>query len=272
LVLPPESSGGVPEEVVLKATGIKKSFGQVRALVDADFELRRAEIHALIGDNGAGKSTFIKVLSGVFPPDAGEIQLFGRQVHFPSPRAAQDAGIETAYQDLALAFTLGAAENVYLGREVTRSGILGGLGFLDRAEMRRRTIAQMAELGITLKSARAPVEALSGGQRQAVAVARAAVWGRRILIMDEPTAALGTRQTEQVLRLMQRARDERGVSIIFISHSLPLVFDVADRVTVMRLGRMVLRCKVEEATTDQLVGAMTGSSEVARARSPEGEA
>jgi simple sugar transport system ATP-binding protein len=253
------------------ASGVRKSYGRVQALVDADFELRHAEIHALIGDNGAGKSTFIKILSGVLQPDAGQIEVFGRAVEFAGPKAAQEAGIETVYQDLALASTLGAAENVYLGRELTRSGVLGRLGFLDRPEMRRRTAGEMSDLGIQLKSVRAPVSALSGGQRQAVAVTRAAVWGRRILIMDEPTAALGTQQTEQVLQLMRRARDERGVSILFISHSLPLIFEVADRITVMRLGRTVLRCDAAGATTDQLIGAMTGSSEAMAAHRGRGE-
>lgn len=268
-------SGGpatLPETgIVLQASGIKKSYGRVQALLNVDFELRRSEIHALIGDNGAGKSTFIKVLSGVVQPDAGVIELYGEHVHFAGPKDAQQAGIETVYQDLALAFTLGAAENVYLGRELTRSGLLGRLGFLDRAGMRDRTAAEMADLGITLKSVRAPVSALSGGQQQAVAVARSALWGRRLLIMDEPTAALGTQQTAQVLELMQRARDERGVSILFISHSMPLVFEVADRITVLRLGRSVLTCDRRSATTDQLIGAMTGSGEVAAAMAERGE-
>jgi len=246
--------------VILRATGVKKSYGSVKVLTDVNFDLRQGEVHALIGDNGAGKSTFIKILSGVVCLDGGSIELYGQLANFISPHDAQDAGIETVYQDLALALTLDASENVYLGRELLRKGLLGRMGFLDRQLMHDRTAVAMKGMGITLKSVSAPVSALSGGQRQGVAVVRAAMWERKILIMDEPTAALGQKQTAEVRNMIKRSRDELGISIILISHSLPFVFEVADRITVMRHGRSILRCAASEASTDQLIGAMTGSS------------
>ena len=237
-----------------------KSYGAVRALDGVDFELFPQEIHALVGDNGAGKSTLIKVLSGDIQPDSGTVTLDGNPVHFSSPRAAMDAGLETVYQDLALAETLDAADNVFLGREELMPGLLGRLRFLDRGRMRANVGSELKRLGITLKSLTAQVGSLSGGQRQAVAVARAAIWGRRILILDEPVAALGPQQTDQVLSLIQRVRREQGLSVILISHSLPDVFKVADRVSVMRLGRRVHVGKIEEETGESLIGAMTGIS------------
>jgi ABC-type sugar transport system ATPase subunit len=236
---------------------MRKSFGHVDALQGVDFELARNEIHAVVGDNGAGKSTFVKILAGVHTPDSGTLEVGGQSVHFQNPHDAQEAGIETVYQDLALASSLDSAENVFLGRELMRPGILGRLGFISRPEMRRQTSEELAQLGINLPSVKVPVSALSGGQRQAVAVARAAVWGRQIVILDEPTAALGTQQTEIVLALMQRVRDERGLSVIFISHNLPHVFRVADRITVLRLGQRVLTCRPAEMTPEDLILAMT---------------
>jgi simple sugar transport system ATP-binding protein len=224
--------------------------------------LRRGEIHALCGDNGAGKSTLIKILAGVVPPDRGEIFVDNRWVSIPTSAAAQKLGIETVYQDLALADTLNAAENVYLGRLRLRRGLAGRLGLIDRRAMREGCRVEMDHLGIELPSVAAPVETLSGGQRQAVAVARAAMWGGKIIIMDEPVAALAPKQTELVLDLIRRVRDERGVSVLLISHSLPQVFEVAERVTVMRHGRSVLVKSVAETSTDELLRAMTGLSEV----------
>jgi ABC-type sugar transport system ATPase subunit len=249
------------EPPLLAAHGIVKSFGAVRALDGADFELRAGEIHALVGDNGAGKSTLIKILSGVHAPDAGTIELAGEQVTFPSPRGAQEAGIETVYQDLALAGTLDAPSNVFLGREVLRANVLGRLGFLDRREMRRQVEGEMGRLGTEIPSLQAPVGLLSGGQRQAVAVARAAIWGRRVLIMDEPVAALAPHQTAYVLGLMDQVRRDRHLGVIFISHTLPHVFEVADRVSVMRRGRTVLTSPIADVTTDELIRAMTGVTE-----------
>lgn len=247
--------------VALRATGVRKNFGFVQALAGADFELREGEIHALVGDNGAGKSTLIKIFAGVFQPDDGSIELFDTPVTFSSPTDALEAGIETVYQDLALAIDLTPGENIFLGRETARGGFLGRLGFVDRAAMARDAAVHLHELGIDLPSGDVPVDTLSGGQRQAVAVARASAWGRTVLILDEPVAALGHHQTEIVLNLMRQVRDEKGLSIIFISHSIPQVLGVADRITVLRLGRTVLTCDVRDASTEMLVTAMTGLSD-----------
>jgi simple sugar transport system ATP-binding protein len=243
--------------VVLSVRGVSKHFGHVQALSSVDFTVCRHEIHALVGDNGAGKSTLIKVLSGVQAPDGGHIELGGAEVHFASPSGARAAGIETVYQDLALAETLGAAENVFLGREVVARGLAGRLGFLDRAEMRRRTASQMADFGIALPSERQECGSLSGGQKQAVAVARAAMWGRQVLLMDEPTAALGVHQRELVYRLIRTARD-RGLAIVVISHNILEIFELADRVTVLRLGEVVLSALIADTTPGAVVDAMSG--------------
>jgi ABC-type sugar transport system ATPase subunit len=245
-------------DVVLRARGVVKSFGAVRALDGADFELRRGEIHALCGDNGAGKSTLMKIFSGVHFPDRGVLELEGRPLRLGSPREAHAAGIETVYQDLALAGTLDAGENVFLGREVLRRGVLGRARLVDRREMRRRLGLELDVLGTHIPSLRSPVESLSGGQRQAVAVARAVIWGRRVLIMDEPVAALAPQQTHNVLQLMDQVRRERNVSVIFVSHSIPHVFEAADRVTVLRRGRTVLTEPIGNVTTNGLIAAMTG--------------
>jgi len=257
-------TSGAPAETstlgLLRLTGISKRFGHVRALDNVDFYLDQREIHALVGDNGAGKSTLIKIMSGVLLPDSGTIEMDGKPVAFTSPHDAHDAGIETVYQDLALADPLDTAENIYLGREIVYAGLLGRLGFVDRPRMRAEAVRRLAELGVEVPSIRDPVENFSGGQRQAVAVARAAVWGRRVLIMDEPVAALGHRQTTHVMDLLRRARDDKGISVILISHNLPEVIRVADRVTVVRLGRRVLTRSARDLTQDQLVAAMTGST------------
>jgi ABC-type sugar transport system ATPase subunit len=246
------------ERIALRAAGIRKAYGFVQALAGAYFELREGEIHALIGDNGAGKSTLIKIFSGVLQPDDGTIEHFGTPVAFSNPAEARDAGIETVYQDLALATDLTPGENIYLGREIERAGFLGRIGFVDRSAMRRAASKHLRQLGIDLPSGRAPVETLSGGQRQAVAVARASAWGRTVLIMDEPVAALGHQQTEIVLGLMKQIRDDKGLSVLFISHSIPQVLEVADRITVLRLGRTVLTCEAGDADTEMLLAAMTG--------------
>ncbi len=242
----------------LRAIGVRKDYGHVRALDGVDFNLADREIHALIGDNGAGKSTLIKVLAGVEVPDAGRIEIDGHEICLPTPRDARDAGIETVYQDLALADPLDAAANIFLGRELLYPGFLGLLGFVDRSRMRSETARQMQDLGVHIPSITEPVETFSGGQRQAVAVARAAVWGQRFLIMDEPVAALGHRQTVQVLDLLRRARDEKGLSVILISHNMPEVMRVADRITVLRLGRRVVTLAAAEASAELLIAAMTG--------------
>lgn len=248
--------------LALHVRGVTKAFGHVQALQGADLEVRRGEVHALLGDNGAGKSTLLKILAGVLPPDGGVIEIDGNPVEFASPRDAQDAGIETVYQDLALAPSLTAGENIFLGRELTRGGVLGRLGFVDRRAMTERSEERLRELGAKIQRLDVEVEALSGGQKQAVAVARAAMWGRAMVMLDEPTAALGVAQTEFVLALIARLRDERGIPVLLISHSLPDVFRVADRVTVLRLGRRVLTAPITEVTTTSLIAAMTGVEQI----------
>jgi simple sugar transport system ATP-binding protein len=246
-------------EPLLEARGIHRSFGQVHALRGADFTVNQGEIVALVGDNGAGKSTLVKILSGADQPDEGEILVEGRPVQLGSPHAARALGIETVYQDLALATDLDPAANLFLGREVFRPGLLGRLGFLDKRAMARDTAQEMDRLGVRLKDAAAPVAALSGGQRQSVAVARAAMWARRVIFMDEPTAALGVVQTEQVLQLIRRVRDA-GTAVVLISHNMPQVLEIADRVEVLRLGARVARFTAADATVEDLVAAMTSGT------------
>ena len=241
---------------LLEARGIRRRFGHVHALDGADFTVFPGEICALIGDNGAGKSTLVKILSGAEKPDGGEILVEGRPVTLESPLAAQRHGIATVYQDLALAPELTPADNLFLGREALRPGLLGALGFLDRPAMRRRAGEQFARLGVRLRSAKVPVSTLSGGQRQSVAIARAAMWADRVIFMDEPTAALGVVQTARVLDLIRQVRDQ-GISVVLISHNMPQVIDVADRIQVMRLGRRVADIPARDATVASLVAAMT---------------
>jgi simple sugar transport system ATP-binding protein len=243
---------------LLEARGIVKRYGQVQALRGADFTVLAGEVVALIGDNGAGKSTLVKILSGAATPDAGEILLAGRPVHLGSPLAAQRVGIETVYQDLALAADLDPAANLFLGRESLRSGLLGRLGVLDNRAMRRRAKEAFAELGIGLQDTSVRLGSLSGGQRQSVAVARAVAWASRVVFMDEPTAALGVVQTGRVLDLIRRVRD-RGVAVVLISHNMPEVMAVSDRVEVLRLGARVARLETATTSVEQLVGAMTGA-------------
>ena len=245
---------------ILEARGLVKSYGQVVALDGADIELYPGEILAIIGDNGAGKSTLIKALSGAIHPDDGEISLDGVPVHFRSPRDARRAGIETVYQDLAVAPALDIASNIFLGREVRRPGPQGGvLRMLNKRAMRREATRHFAELRIGIRSMAQPVENLSGGQRQGVAVARAATWARRVVIMDEPTAALGVKETRQVLDLIQRVR-ERGLPVILISHDMPHVFELADRIQIMRLGKRVATVTPETHSMPEAVAIMTGAS------------
>jgi simple sugar transport system ATP-binding protein len=248
----------VVSEPLLEARGIVKSFGRVHALRGADFTVYPGEVVALIGDNGAGKSTLVKTLSGVHPPDTGEIRFEGATVTIASPEAARELGIETVYQDLALAPDLESSANLFLGREVLRPGLLGRLGFLDDAAMRRRTESAFGDLGVGVQDVSAPVANFSGGQRQGVAVARAVTWASKVVFMDEPTAALGVVQTRRVLDLIGRVRDN-GLSVVLISHNMPEVMEVADRVEVLRLGQRVAMFKRGEAKMEDLVGAMTGA-------------
>src|SRR4051812_3339023 len=244
---------------VLEARGLVKRYGHVVALDGADFELYPGEILAIIGDNGAGKSTLIKALSGALEPDEGEILLDGERVHFRAPGDARRAGIETVYQDLAVAPALDIASNIFLGREQRRRGPLGSvLRMLDKRGMRREASRNFAELQIGVQSIAQSVENLSGGQRQGVAVARAATWARRLVIMDEPTAALGVKETRQVLDLIRRVRD-RGLPVILISHDMPHVFELADRIQIMRLGRRAAVVTPQSHSMSEAVAIMTGA-------------
>ncbi|NDU74913.1 ATP-binding cassette domain-containing protein [Actinomadura sp. DSM 109109] len=245
---------------LLQARGIGKSYGHVEVLRGVDFAVARGEVTALIGDNGAGKSTLVKILSGALSPDAGEILLDGERVSFGSPESAHALGIETVYQDLALAPELGSAENVFAGRELLKPGLLGRLGVLDRKTMRERARRAFTDMGTDVKDIEAPVAALSGGQRQSVAICRSVMWADKVIFMDEPTAALGVRQTGKVLELIRRVAD-RGIAVVLISHNMPEVLQVADSVQVLRLGRRVAEYRAAEATVEQLVGAMTGALE-----------
>jgi simple sugar transport system ATP-binding protein len=245
-------------EALLEARGISKSYGVVRALWEADFDVNAGEVAALVGDNGAGKSTLVKILSGTTAQDAGEIWFEGRQVTVPTPVAARELGIETVYQDLALAPELDPAANLFLGRELLRPGLLGKLGFLDKPAMRRRTNQAFADLGIGLQDTGAMVANLSGGQRQSVAVSRAATWVDKVVFMDEPTAALGVVQSARVRDLIRKVRDS-GIAVVLISHNLPEVFELADRIEVLRLGRRVASLRAADTTMEQVIAAMTGA-------------
>ncbi|MBW4716512.1 ATP-binding cassette domain-containing protein [Saccharothrix obliqua] len=245
-------------EPLLDARDLVKNYGGVQALRGASFTAHEGEVVSLIGDNGAGKSTLVKCLSGVEQPDAGTIAFAGREVALPSPTSARALGIETVYQDLAVAPDLDPAANLFLGRELRRAGPLGWLGVLDKKEMRRRAAAAFHELGVSIQDVDVPIGALSGGQRQSVAVARSVVWAGRLVFMDEPTAALGVVQRERVLDVIRRVRD-RGLAVVLISHNMPEVLAVSDRVEVLRLGRRVARFTAADTTVEELVGAMTGA-------------
>ena len=222
--------------LVMQAKGLVKRYGQVVALDGVDVELRAGEILAVIGDNGAGKSSLIKALSGATVPDEGEILLDGKRVNFKSPIEARRAGIETVYQDLAVAPAMSISENLFLGRELRREGFLGNvLRMLDKKKMLAESIARMQDLKVGIRSMTQAVETLSGGQRQCVAVARAAAFAQHVVIMDEPTAALGVKEGNMVLELIRRVRD-KGLPVVLISHNMPHVFEVADRIHVARLG------------------------------------
>jgi len=245
-------------EPLLEARRIVKSFGRVRALRGANFTVYPAEVVALVGDNGAGKSTLVKALAGVQPPDAGQILFEGREVTIGSPLEARALGIETVYQDLALAAELDAGANMFLGREVMRPGLLGRFGFIDKQAMRAQSRDAFKNLGVALQDTSAPVATMSGGQRQGIAVSRAVTWASKVVFMDEPTAALGVVQTRNVLDLIARVR-EQGLSVVLISHNMPEVFEVADRIEVLRLGTRVARFTRGEVTMEDVVGAMTGA-------------
>jgi fructose transport system ATP-binding protein len=244
---------------ILSARGLTKRYGNVTAMEGADFELYPGEILAVIGDNGAGKSTLIKALSGAVIPDEGEIRLDDKPVNFRTPHDAREAGIETVYQDLAVAPALDIATNLFLGREKRRAGPLGSiLRMVDHKGQKEEAVKQMEALKIGIRSMTQAVETLSGGQRQGVAVARAAAWASKLVIMDEPTAALGVKESGQVLELIKRVRDN-GLPVILISHNMPHVFEIADRIHIHRLGKRVAVVDPKEHSMHEVVGIMTGA-------------
>jgi fructose transport system ATP-binding protein len=246
-------------QIVFKATGLTKRYGQVTAMDGCDFELRAGEILAVIGDNGAGKSTLIKALSGAIIPDEGSIELDGKPVHFRSPIDARRHGIETVYQDLAVAPAMSIAENLFLGRELRRPGFLGSvLRSLDKKEMLKQSVSRMNELKVGIRSMTQAVETLSGGQRQCVAVGRAAAFAQHVVIMDEPTAALGVKEGNMVLELIRRVRD-KGLPVILISHNMPHVFEVADRIHIQRLGKRAAVVNPKKISMSDTVAVMTGA-------------
>src|SRR4051795_5312912 len=243
---------------LLEARGLSRSFGHVRALDNASFDVNAGEVVALIGDNGAGKSTMVKALTGNLEVDAGELFFQGRPVTITTPHQASAMGMEVVYQDLALAPHLNPVQNMFLGREIPRKGILGPLGFMDEKAMKAAAIRGFDELGGTVRAMDAPIGSMSGGQRQQIAIARAISWADKVVILDEPTAALGVVQTKNVLDSIKRVK-AKGIAVILISHSMPHVLEVADRVQVLRLGRRVATFDAAQTTVEELVGAMTGA-------------
>ncbi|MGJ7497662.1 ATP-binding cassette domain-containing protein [Variovorax sp. RT4R15] len=245
--------------IVMQAKGLVKRYGQVTALDGADFELRAGEILAVIGDNGAGKSSLIKCLSGATVPDEGQIVLDGEVIHFKGPIDARRVGIETVYQDLAVAPAMTIAENLFLGREIRREGFLGNvLRMLDKKRMLELSVARMNDLKVGIRSMTQAVETLSGGQRQCVAVARAAAFAEHVVILDEPTAALGVKEGNMVLELIRRVRD-KGLPVVLISHNMPHVFEVADRIHVARLGKRAAVLNPRNISMSDTVAVMTGA-------------
>ncbi|MFB2549796.1 ATP-binding cassette domain-containing protein [Ensifer soli] len=253
------------KDVILSAKGLVKRYGRVTALDHADFELHRGEILAVIGDNGAGKSSLIKAISGAVHPDEGEIRLDGQVVNFRSPIEAREAGIETVYQTLALSPALSITDNMFLGREIRKKGPLGQyFRMLDRSAMEKFARDKLSELGLmTIQNINQAVETLSGGQRQGVAVARAAAFGSKLIILDEPTAALGVKESRRVLELILDVR-ARGLPIVLISHNMPHVFEVADRIHIHRLGKRLCIINPKDYSMSDAVAFMTGAKEPPR--------
>lgn len=249
-------------EPILKANNLVKKYGRVTALDHCDFELMPGEILAVIGDNGAGKSTLIKAVSGAVQPDEGDIYLEGEKVSFASPIQARDRGIETVYQTLAMSPALSIADNMFMGREIRKPGILGSVfRKLDHTKMEQLARDKLSELGLmTIQNINQAVETLSGGQRQGVAVARAAAFGSKVIILDEPTAALGVKESRRVLELIQDVKS-RGIPIILISHNMPHVFEVADRIHIHRLGKRICVIDPKDYTMSDAVAFMTGAKE-----------
>ncbi|MBW4025211.1 MAG: sugar ABC transporter ATP-binding protein [Proteobacteria bacterium] len=253
-------------EPLLSLRHVGRTFGSVVALSNVTFDIRAGEVLGLVGDNGAGKSTIIKIISGMFPQTSGEVILEGKPRHWTSPQQALSAGIETVYQDVGLAATLSITANIFLGREVVRPGLLGRMGFLDNGAMSKVAQADTAKTGIRLPHLDTTVGNLSGGQRQAITIARSMSWARKLLILDEPTNHLGVPEVEELLRLIRHVRDE-GVAVILISHTLAHVMAITDRIVVMRLGEVVAEHVTRESTTAAVVNDIVGATEAEIARS-----
>ena len=247
---------------ILETRGVRKQFGAVIALSKGDFEVRENEVHAIVGDNGAGKSTLVKILTGAHQPDDGDILIDGRRVVFPNPNAARAHGISTVFQDLALINHLDCTANMFLGRERLRPAPLSWFGILDKKAMREAAVDEVKRLKVAIKSVDQLMLGMSGGQRQAIAVARAVAFGTRIIVMDEPTAALGVRESGAVLELIREIR-RQGMCVIMVSHKMPDVFEVADRITILRLGQTVATLKREDTSLMEIVALMTGAKALA---------
>jgi D-xylose transport system ATP-binding protein len=247
------ANGGTP---LLELRGVSKRFGAVQALTDVRFDVHPNEVVALVGDNGAGKSTLIKIISGIYPSDEGTALWQGREVRIQSPNDSKALGIATVYQDLALCDNLDVVANLFLGREAARPS--GPLGIIDEVAMETRAVSVLRRLSVKIPSVRIPIASLSGGQRQSVAVARSVLWDNKVVLLDEPTAALGVAQTKEVLELVKRLRDD-GHGVVIISHNLADVFEVADRITVLRLGRRVGTYDARKVGREKLVALMTGA-------------
>lgn len=257
--VPPEAR---PHEIpVLEVRGLRKRYGMVEALRGVDVDLYRGEVLGLVGDNGAGKSTFVKCLAGVHEADGGSIRLEGRLIEFRSPHEGREAGIEVVYQELALAPDLTVWGNIFLGRELRVDGPLKCLAWLDKRAMRRAAQEHLARLKIEISSVNKPIEALSGGQRQAVAIARSVVWGRKVILMDEPTNNLGVAEQQKVLGLTRTLADQ-NMAVLVVSHNLEHVFKVADRIAVLRHGQSIATARVNDTTPQQVVHWITGLSEI----------
>ena len=247
------------DNIVLQARGLVKRYGSVTAIDGADFDLKAGEILAVIGDNGAGKSSLIKALSGAIVPDEGVIKLDGETIHFKSQIDARRRGIETVYQELAVAPAMTIAENLFLGREILRPGFLGSVfKMIDKKKMLSESVTRMNDLKVGIRSMTQAVETLSGGQRQCVAVSRAAAFAQHVVILDEPTAALGVKEGNMVLELIRRVRD-RGLPVILISHNMPHVFEIADRIHIQRLGKRAAIVDPKKINMSDTVAIMTGA-------------
>ncbi len=248
----------VERSPILEVKGISKRFGAVQALSEVDFEVYPGEVVGLVGDNGAGKSTLVKILAGTYQPDSGKYFFNGKEVTVNNPRQATDLGIQTVYQDLALCDNLDVVANLYLGREEAQPVVPGLFDSIDEVTMEQRALRFINDLHVRIPSIRSRIATLSGGQRQSVAVARAVMWNSKVVILDEPTAALGVEQTRQVKDLILRLR-EQGLGVVVISHNLADIFDVADRIIVLRLGKRVATFETHVSNPEQVVAAITGA-------------